>query len=90
MKKINARIYGIVQNVGFRNFVRRNAEKLGVTGWVKNNLDGTVEAVFEGEENSISELIEKCKKGPLLAIVDKVDVREEDPKKEFDEFHIFK
>lgn len=90
MKKINARIHGIVQNVGFRNFVRKNAEKLGVTGWVKNNLDGTVEAVFEGEDTAVSEIVEKCKQGPLLAIVDKVDIREEDPKKEFDEFHIFK
>ncbi|MBI2547309.1 MAG: acylphosphatase [Candidatus Aenigmarchaeota archaeon] len=90
MKRVTARIYGIVQNVGFRNFVRKHAKELGLTGWVKNNLDGTVEAVFEGNENTISEIIEKCKKGPLLAVVDKIEVREEEPKKEFEEFHIFK
>lgn len=54
MKRINAKIHGIVQHVGFRNFVRKNAEKLGITGWVKNNFDGTVEALFEGEENAVS------------------------------------
>ncbi len=90
MKRVNAKIHGIVQHVGFRNFIRKNAEKLEITGWVKNNLDGTVEAIFEGDDNSISEIIEKCKKGPLLALVDKVEVREETPQKEFDEFHIFK
>lgn len=90
MKKVNARIHGIVQRVGFRNFVRKNAQKLGVTGWVKNNFDGTVEALFEGDDNAVSEIIEKCKQGSLLSIVDRVEVREEEPKKEFDEFHIFK
>ena len=90
MKRISAKIHGIVQHVGFRNFVRKNAEKLGLTGWVKNNFDGCVEALFEGEENAVSEIIEKCKKGPLLSIVDRVEVREEEPRKEFDEFHIFK
>ena len=90
MKRVNARIHGIVQHVGFRNFVRKNAQKLGITGWVKNNFDGSVEALFEGEENAVSEIIEKCKKGPLLALVDRVETREEEPKKEFDEFHIFK
>lgn len=90
MKRVSAKIHGIVQNVGFRNFIRRNAEKLEITGWVKNNFDGTVEAVFEGEDNAVSEIIDKCRKGPLLAIVDRVEVRDEEPKKEFDEFHIFK
>ena len=90
MKRINAKIQGIVQHVGFRNFVRKNAEKLGITGWVRNSLDGSVEALFEGDDNAVSEIIEKCRKGPLLSIVDRVEVREEEPKKEFDEFHIFK
>jgi acylphosphatase len=90
MKRVSAKIHGIVQHVGFRNFVRRNAQQLGVTGWVKNNFDGTVEALFEGEDDIVTEMLEKCKKGPMLAIVDKVDIIEEEPKKEFDDFHIFK
>ena len=90
MKRVNAKIHGFVQHVGFRNFVRKNAVKLGITGWVKNNFDGTVEAVFEGDDGAVSEIIEKCKTGSLLSIVDKVEVREEEPRKEFDEFHIFK
>ena len=90
MKRVSTKIHGFVQHVGFRNFVRKNAEKLGITGWVKNNFDGTVEALLEGDDNTISELIEKCKKGPLLALVEKVEVMEQEPKKEFEEFHIFK
>ncbi|MBI2084861.1 MAG: acylphosphatase [Candidatus Aenigmarchaeota archaeon] len=90
MKRVFAKIHGIVQHVGFRNFVRGNARKLGITGWVKNSLDGTVEAVFEGEEQAVSELVEKCKQGPMLAMVEKVEVREHEPVKEFEEFLVLK
>lgn len=90
MKRVRAKIYGIVQRVGFRKFVRKNAKDLGLTGWIKNNIDGTVEAIFEGDDSLVSDILEKCKKGPMLAMVDKVEVVEEEPKKEFDEFLIFK
>lgn len=90
MKRIIARIHGIVQGVGFRNFVRRNAENLGITGWVKNNLDGTVEALFEGDDGTISEIIEKCKQGSVLSYVDKVEVQEMEATKEFDNFIILR
>ncbi len=90
MKRVRAKIYGIVQHVGFRRFVRKHAQEMGLTGWIKNNLDGTVEAIFEGEDTMISDILEKCNKGPMLAMVDKVEIIEEDSKKEFDEFLIFK
>jgi acylphosphatase len=54
-----------VQGVFFRENTREKAESLGLKGWVKNNPDGSVEAVFEGEEAMIEEIIEFCKKGPI-------------------------
>ena len=76
MKAVKVIIYGKVQGVGFRNFVFLHAKKLNVKGYVKNNPDGTVEAVFEGDENNINKMIELCKKGPERARVDKIDIRE--------------
>ena len=76
MKAVKVIIYGKVQGVGFRNFVFLHAKKLNVRGYVKNNPDGTVEAVFEGDENNINKMIELCKKGPERARVDKIDIKE--------------
>ncbi|MFZ8800808.1 MAG: acylphosphatase [Candidatus Nanopusillus sp.] len=76
MKAVKVIIYGKVQGVGFRNFVFLHAKKLNVRGYVKNNPDGTVEAVFEGNENNINKMIELCKKGPERARVDKIDIKE--------------
>ncbi|MBI2543247.1 MAG: acylphosphatase [Candidatus Aenigmarchaeota archaeon] len=90
MKRVNAKIHGFVQKVGFRNFVRRHAERLGITGWIRNNHDGTVEAVFEGDDDAVTQMINKCKKGPLLALVEDVKVTEEDLKNEFQTFEILK
>ena len=73
-------IYGKVQGVGFRNFVYRNALKYNIKGYVKNNPDGTVEAVFEGEKENIEKMIELCKKGPERARVDKMDIIEVEDK----------
>jgi acylphosphatase len=67
---------GTVQGVFFRDFVKTNADELRVKGYVKNMEDGTVEAVFEGEEGKIDKLIEKCKKEPRVARVDKVRIEE--------------
>lgn len=62
-------ISGGVQRVGFRQFVKSNATSLSLTGWVHNTEDGGVEAVFCGEKEKIEEMIELCKKGPMLAEV---------------------
>jgi acylphosphatase len=72
-------IHGWVQGVFFRDSVRRRAQAAGVAGWVRNNWDGTVEAVFEGELDSVERLIAYCREGPRGADVDRVDVTEEDP-----------
>jgi len=76
MKAVKVIIYGKVQGVGFRNFVFLHAKRLNIRGYVKNNPDGTVEAVFEGEENNINKMIELCKRGPERARVDKIDIKD--------------
>lgn len=62
-------ISGFVQGVGFRQFVRHHALKLGLTGWVKNLSDNRVEAVFQGSKEQIEEMISICEKGPFLSEV---------------------
>ena len=71
-------VHGLVQGVFFRDTVRRRAEANGVAGWVRNNGDGTVEAVFEGEPALVQSLVTLCHKGPRGARVDRVDVFEEE------------
>ena len=72
-------IHGRVQGVFFRDTLRRRAESRGVTGWVTNRGDGTVEAALEGREADIEALLGFCRQGPARAEVDHVDVRQEPP-----------
>lgn len=80
-------IFGFVQGVGFRRFVKSNARKLGLKGWVKNLIDGRVEAVAVGEKNKIEALIKAIEKGSFFSEVKSVQV-EWEPKEEFDDFVI--
>ncbi|HDQ22757.1 MAG TPA: acylphosphatase [Candidatus Uhrbacteria bacterium] len=68
-------IYGRVHGVFFRLKTKRKAEELGLTGWVKNNADGTVEILAEGNKLDLENLLEWCKKGPRLAKVEKIKIR---------------
>ena len=70
-------IRGRVQGVGFRNYVAYKAGELGVCGWVRNRMDGSVEAVVQGTPGAVSTIIECAHRGPRAAQVDSVDVREE-------------
>jgi acylphosphatase len=72
MKQAHVFISGNVQGVGYRQFVKQNARKLGVNGWVRNSEDGGVEAVFQGEESMVEVMIEQCKKGSMLSEVEHV------------------
>lgn len=72
-------IHGLVQGVFFRDAVRRRAQSADVSGWVRNNPDGTVEAVFEGDEGAVERLVEFCRRGPRGAHVTSVNVTEETP-----------
>ena len=71
----SAIVDGRVQGVFFRSFVQQNARKLGVTGYVRNLSDGTVEVVAEGEKSALESLLEHVREGPLSAKVNSVDVK---------------
>jgi acylphosphatase len=72
-------VSGRVQAVFFREMTRRMAQAEGVTGWVRNMPDGRVEAVFEGPDQAVERMIEWARTGPEMAVVDEVEVVDEDP-----------
>ena len=69
-------ISGRVQGVGYRQWMCREAEQLGVTGWVRNLRDGSVEAVVDGTPQSVSRIIERARSGPAAARVRDVHTEE--------------
>jgi acylphosphatase len=79
---------GKVQGVFFRANTRDAAVQFGVSGWVKNLWDGSVEAIFEGERDDIMKLIQWCKTKQPYAHVNKVDLKWEDYKGEFQGFEV--
>lgn len=76
------RIRGRVQGVFFRVETQDRARSLAVTGWVRNAPDGSVEAVFEGDEERLESLLAWCRRGPAGAAVESVDVAWEEPEGE--------
>lgn len=72
-------VHGRVQGVFFRDTTRRTAESRGVSGWVRNNPDGSVEAVFEGAEEAVDSMVRFAREGPRGAMVEHVEVRDERP-----------
>ncbi len=70
---------GRVQGVFFRDSTRRAAQSRGVAGWVRNREDGTVEAWFEGDDDSVASMVEWARSGPSRADVDRVDVEDVEP-----------
>ncbi len=65
-------IAGRVQQVGFRQWMVAEAERLGISGWVRNRADGTIEAVMAGDTAAVEELVRNCRRGPRLARVDSI------------------
>ena len=86
--QIEAKITGRVQMVMFRDFVRRKAMKLGLSGTVKNSEDDSVKVVAEGGEVELKKLIEYLHKGPAFASVESVDVTWKDSEESFKDFLI--
>lgn len=80
--RYRVRVTGRVQGVWYRETCRRRAVAVDVAGWVRNNADGTVEAVIEGEPPSLVQLLAWMRSGPRRAVVTDVDVREEPPQGE--------
>ncbi|MEM2989270.1 MAG: acylphosphatase [Candidatus Bathyarchaeia archaeon] len=83
-------VSGLVQGVFFRHETARRAIRLGVRGWVRNLPDGRVEAIFEGERESVEKLVEFCRHGPPGAIVEDLEVRWEDYRGEFKDFRVIR
>jgi acylphosphatase len=88
---MQARIYvlGFIQGVGFRGFVKANARKLGLTGWVQNLTDGRVEALAQGPKEKIETLIKICEKGPIVSGVKSVAVTWEKEDEQFGSFETY-
>ena len=71
---VHVRIEGRVQGVWFRAWTEKTANELGLSGWVRNCRDGTVEAVFCGAQTLIDQMVERCHEGPPAARVDQIIV----------------
>jgi acylphosphatase len=72
-------VHGLVQGVFYREATRRRAEEAGVSGWVRNRADGTVEAVLEGEPDAVERVVRFCSEGPRGARVERVERFDERP-----------
>jgi acylphosphatase len=81
-------VRGRVQGVGFRWFVEREADILGIAGWVRNRTDGTVEVLAMGTRDQLSGLRSRLREGPRAARVDDVDESEAEPVKGLNSFRI--
>ena len=75
VERLHGLVHGDVQGVGFRYFLMREAQRLGLRGWVRNRDDGTVEFVAEGSRSDLEQLKHEAERGPALARVDRVDGR---------------
>lgn len=74
MPSLHAIVHGDVQGVGFRYFVQRRADDMGLAGWVRNRPDGSVEVLVEGNRAALARMLELLGRGPGMANVDRVDV----------------
>ena len=90
MEKARAHVMieGRVQGVFFRRHTQEVAFKLGIKGWVRNRRDGSVEAVFEGDQERVDEIVEWCHRGPSEARVTRVHSTRENYTGEFEDFSV--
>lgn len=85
-RRVHLFIRGRVQGVNFRYYTMQKARELEVSGWVRNLWDGRVEAVAEGDENQVNQLVKWCHHGPPSALVEDVEASWEPPTGEFTDF----
>lgn len=90
MKRVHVHVAGRVQGVWYRASAARKASELGLTGWVRNLPDGRVELVAEGNAETVDALLSWCRRGPPLARVAGLDVREMAVPGEFVEFAVLR
>jgi acylphosphatase len=74
MRTVHVRIEGRVQGVGYRAWTHRVAADLGLSGWVRNRFDGSVEAIFQGPSEAVGVMLDRCAVGPSGALVTNVEV----------------
>jgi acylphosphatase len=88
LKRAHLYVSGRVQGVNFRYYTKQEADSLGITGWVRNLLNRRVEAVIEGDEITVQQMIDWCHHGPSAARVDHVEAHWEEATGEFSGFDI--
>lgn len=86
--RVHVRIRGRVQGVGYRYATHREAERLGITGWVRNCPDGSVEAEFAGDRATLESMLAWCERGPALARVSDVDTEWRDKDADYPSFTV--
>lgn len=79
LKSVRVMIYGRVQGVGYRAWTEQSALAFGLNGWVRNRLDGSVEAVFSGEAAALDRMLLACRQGPRMALVERIEATNCDP-----------
>ena len=88
LSRLHAQVKGRVQGVSFRFFVQENAHRLGISGWVRNRWDGSVELIAEGDKSTLEDLLARVKQGPRAAHVTNVEHEWLPGTGEFDHFRI--
>lgn len=83
MIALRVHIRGRVQGVGYRAWTVREANMRNLSGWVRNRADGSVEAVFEGEDATVKAMVGACRRGPRMAAVSSVETTSEQPGNRF-------
>jgi acylphosphatase len=86
--RVKVIVKGIVQGVNFRYYSQRQATKFNVSGWVKNLPDGSVAAVFEGDEQDVEAMVQWCRRGPPSAHVTELIAQPEEYRGEFSSFSV--
>lgn len=86
--RLEAEVRGRVQGVGFRHFTTQTARSAGLNGWVRNEPDGTVRLVAEGDRTDLEALLQQVKEGPRTARVDGVQATWHDATDDFDAFEV--
>lgn len=88
LERLHAQVRGRVQGVNFRYYTQKEAQALGLTGWVANRFDGSVELVAEGGRAALQRLLSFLHRGPPAARVDRVETDWEKATGEFNRFHV--
>lgn len=88
MKTTHVQVEGRVQGVYFRDYTQRQAYQLNLSGWVRNKLDGSVEAILSGDDTNVKAMLEWLKQGSPLSRVDNIHIHETITEEEYTTFEV--